>query len=210
MPNPILFYVHDPMCSWCWGFTRILTQLLEKLPPDVEVRRVLGGLAPDTDLAMPEEMQQGIKNNWLRIEDSIPGVKFNFDFWTKTTPRRSTYPACRAVIAARQQGVENDIAMTKAIQKAYYQDAQNPSDNSTLIEIAETLKLSIVDFKDDLISENTERLLTEDLDLVDDLHVGSFPSLVLRAGEDKWQIRIDYNSSEKMLSEINKFIEDQQ
>ncbi|MFT6977114.1 MAG: putative protein-disulfide isomerase, partial [Shewanella psychromarinicola] len=20
MPNTTLYYVHDPMCSWCWGY----------------------------------------------------------------------------------------------------------------------------------------------------------------------------------------------
>lgn len=104
----ILYYIHDPMCSWCWGFSRTLNTLLEQLPADVEVRRVLGGLASDSDLPMPDSMQQTIKSNWTRIEDTIPDVKFNFDFWEKTIPRRSTYAACRAVIAARLQGEEND------------------------------------------------------------------------------------------------------
>ena len=46
-----------------------------------------------------------------RIEGRIPGVRFNFDFWTHCTPKRSTYPACRAVIAARAQDPTLDEAM---------------------------------------------------------------------------------------------------
>ena len=67
----ILFYVHDPMCSWCWGFSRTLGELLENLPAEIEVHRLLGGLAADTDLPMPDSMQQHIKSNWARIEDTF-------------------------------------------------------------------------------------------------------------------------------------------
>jgi protein-disulfide isomerase-like protein with CxxC motif len=49
-----LIYVHDPMCSWCWGFADVYEELLEQLPPEVEIRRLLGGLAPDSDAPMPE------------------------------------------------------------------------------------------------------------------------------------------------------------
>ena len=84
----ILYYVHDPMCSWCWGFSRALNELLENLPKDIEVCRLLGGLAADSDVPMPDSMQQHIKSNWSRIEDRIPGVKFNFDFWSKCIQRQ--------------------------------------------------------------------------------------------------------------------------
>lgn len=137
----ILYYIHDPMCSWCWGFSRVYNQLLEKLPREIEVQRLLGGLAKDTDIAMPVDMQETIKSNWLRIEEHIAGIKFNFDFWHNNIPRRSTYPACRAVIAAREQGQEKDSLMTEAIQRAYYKQARNPSDENILIELAKEIGL---------------------------------------------------------------------
>ena len=102
--KPILYYVHDPMCSWCWGFSSTLNELISNLPKEVEVQRLLGGLAVDSLSTMTESMQQQIKSNWSRIEDSIPGVRFNFDFWSKCTPRRYKYPAFRSVIEASKQG----------------------------------------------------------------------------------------------------------
>jgi protein-disulfide isomerase-like protein with CxxC motif len=57
------------------------------------------------------------------------GTEFNFDFWTKCQPRRDTYKACRAVIAASQQNAEE--AMIEAIQKAYYLRAMNPSEHDS-------------------------------------------------------------------------------
>ena len=122
-----LIYVHDPMCSWCWGFTDTYQSLVKRLPEDLTVLRLLGGLAPDSDEVMNESTQMMIQQAWQRIEQMIPGKQFNYDFWTKCKPRRATYPACRAVIAAREQGDKYDVLMTSRIQQAYYQQARNPS-----------------------------------------------------------------------------------
>mgnify|MGYP000853319151 FL=1 len=46
-----LYYVHDPMCSWCWAFVPTWEQIQRELPNDIEVVYLLGGLAPDSDEA---------------------------------------------------------------------------------------------------------------------------------------------------------------
>lgn len=200
----ILYYVHDPMCSWCWGFSRVLNELLEHLPEEIEVHRLLGGLATDSDEPMPKSTQHYIKGNWSKIEDRIPGVKFNFDFWSKCIPRRSTYPACRAVIAARQQGQQYDVLMTKEIQKAYYQNALNPSDNSTLIKLADNLNLSLEKFEKDLLADKTQEELIEEISRTRELFAESFPNLVLQVGDEHFPIPLDYNNSKTMLEEIKR------
>lgn len=204
--KPTLYYVHDPMCSWCWGFSRVFDELLDTLPKEITVKRLLGGLAPDSDLTMPESMQESIKSNWSRIEETISGVKFNFDFWQKCTPRRSTYPACRAVISARNQGVEYDEKMTKAIQYAYYQQARNTSDSSTHIELAQELNLSIEKFKKDLLSDKTNLIFNKEMALCRKLYVESYPSLVLVVSNGCFKIKIDYNNSCTMREQIKKHI----
>lgn len=201
-----LIYIHDPMCSWCWGFSSTLTHLIAGLPSHVEVVRLLGGLAVDTDAPMPEYMQQMLASTWRRIEETIPGIKFNFDFWKICQPRRSTYPACRAVIAARKQGQGFDEAMTQAIQHAYYQQARNPSDESTLIEVAAELGLDVEQFSCDLRDDKTQQLLLHEIDEVQRLGVDSFPSLLLQTDAGVSQIPIDYLDSESMLKFINEIL----
>ena len=202
-----LYYVHDPMCSWCWGFSRTLKDLLENLPKEIEVQRLLGGLAPDSNIPMTLSMQESIKGNWSRIEDMIHGVKFNFEFWEKNIPRRSTYPACRAVIAARKQGKEYDYKMTTAIQRAYYQEARNPSDNSTLIELAGELNLSSSKFEDNLMSDEVENELIKEMILSRELYAESYPSLVLVIENESFTIKINYNDSHVMKEEIEKHLQ---
>ena len=92
------------MCSWCWALRPQWQALLLHLPPEIRIIKLLGGLAPDTDKPMPVELRERLQATWKRIEQTVPGIHFNFDFWSNTSPRRSTYPACRAVLAARAEG----------------------------------------------------------------------------------------------------------
>lgn len=197
-----LYYAHDPMCSWCWAFRPSLFFLLEGLPKEIEVVRLLGGLAPDSEEPMAEETQQLVQGHWQTIEQQVPGTKFNYDFWTKCEPRRSTYPSCRAVIAARNQGQEFETKMTFAIQQAYYLQARNPSDISTLIELSNEFGLDKDRFAQDINSLETNETLQQEIKLSRRLGLNSFPSLLLYNGEKQLRINPDYINADAMLEKI--------
>jgi len=206
-PPATLYYVHDPMCSWCWGFAPVLAELLNRLPSGIQVRRLLGGLAVDTDEPMSRGMQDMLQQTWHRIEQKIPGIHFNFDFWTNCQPRRSTYPSCRAVIAARQQGEGFDAQMTKAIQRAYYEQARNPSDDETLIELAVETGLDEAQFRQDLYSTDTQQQLLDEIELARELFAESFPALVFQQGNSNWRVPVDHLDSAPMLEMIDMHYE---
>ncbi|NNJ92258.1 MAG: DsbA family protein [Gammaproteobacteria bacterium] len=192
------------MCSWCWGFRNTFQQLLDRLPDTVEVRKLVGGLASDSDSPMPIAMQSKLQQTWQHIQQKIPGVEFNFDFWTTCSPRRSTYPACRAVIAATRQGNEFEDKMILGIQTAYYLQARNPSDISTLSAIANEIGLDQSRFETDIQSEPVENELHRQIKQCRDMHASSFPSLVLQTGGIYRSIPVDYNSADNMLNSINE------
>ena len=196
-----LYYVHDPMCSWCWGFKPTWIKLKNNLNSNIKIHYVLGGLAADTDQPMPESMQITIRNTWHTIQSEIPGTKFNFDFWTQCKPRRSTYASCRAVIAAKNQHKQQDMLL--AIQQAYYLHSLNPSDDDTLIELARQLDMDSLQFGQDLNSTNTQAQLIKEFELRDALYVHSFPSLVLDAHNQQHTIKIDYNNADNILDQIS-------
>ncbi len=200
--NKRLIYVHDPMCSWCWGFAKTWQNLVEQLPEGFTIVRLLGGLAPDSDEPMPESMQSMLQETWQHIEQVIPGTHFNFDFWSKCKPRRSTYPACRAVIAAREQGEEYDGLMTARIQHAYYQQAKNPSDNSTLIELAVEIGLDETAFTEQLTASSTRQKLLEEISTARSMGVNGFPSVLLQNDEQLHRISIHYTDVDAMLAQI--------
>ena len=194
-----LYYVLDPMCSWCYGFSDTWKKVLENLPKDIKVVYVQGGLAPTSSAPMPQNMQEMLQGVWKQINQTV-GTEFNFDFWTKCKPRRSTYLSCQAAIAARLQDKEYEMVL--AIQKQYYLNAKNPSDRDTLEEAAKMIGLDCDKFKEDLESNIVVAKLQEDFQIRNKIHVSGFPSLVFKYKNNSFPIKVAYNNAEAILENI--------
>ncbi len=200
--DPQIYYLHDPMCSWCWGFKPTWDIVTKQLNGKIKVVSLLGGLAPDSDEDMPLHTRDYVLSNWRRIEKKIPGTKFNYDFWTKCKPRRSTYPACRAVISARLQSPEFELPMISAIQKCYYLDAQNPSDEHVLVALAEELGLDVEKFQVDLSSEIVSKTLLTEISLAKSKGMNRMPSLSLQTGRELKVISLDFLDADFIVEQI--------
>jgi putative protein-disulfide isomerase len=198
-----LFHVHDPMCSWCWGFKPVWSEVRAGLNASVNVQYLLGGLAPDSDEPMPIEMQTMLQGTWHRIQQTIPGTQFNFDFWTNNTPRRSTWPSCRAVIAVRHQNQDLETSMIEAIQTAYYLQARNPSDHDVLADIAAELGCDRATFLTDLNSEAVQQEFVNERAFAARIGAQGFPSLFLATPENLVHpIAINYSQSQAILDQV--------
>ena len=194
------------MCSWCWGFKPVLEQLQSNLPSEIKIKFLLGGLAPDTNKPMPDTMRSQIISTWKNIQKTIPGTQFNYEFWDKCTPKRSTYPSCRAVLSAAKQQQSKSFEMLTAIQEAYYLHALNPSEISTLNDIAGSIGLNTTTFNNDITSEEIDKQLNSEISMTRNLGVDSFPSLILKDEKKQYPIALDYNHSDIILDHIESYL----
>lgn len=200
--NATLYYIADPMCSWCWGFQPVLQRVRAALPDGMGLRYVMGGLARDTDEPMPDEVRTYVQNAWREVS-ARTGAAFNWDFWTRCQPRRSTYPACRGVLCAAAQREEAGPAYFEAVQRAYYLEARNPSDADTLTSLAGEVGLDPARFARDLVSPGVDARLHADFGLRRQLSVRQFPSLVLEQGERRTPITLGYDDGEAVLGRLS-------
>ena len=197
-----LLYFHDPMCSWCWAFRPAFATLHARLPSELALRRVVGGLAPDNDQPMPEEMRARLKGVWRKIQETVPGTPFNFAFWEQCTPRRSTYNACRAVLAAGRLSPGHEELMIEAIQHAYYLHARNPSDLETLIDLAAEIGLDRERFSAEISSDAVDAQMREEVAFARQAPIQGFPSLAVRTASGLQPVDVDYRDAEPMRRQI--------
>ncbi len=201
-----LHYVLDPMCSWCWAFRPHWRRVVAWLPEGVAVRYVMGGLAPDSDQPMSPAMQRHLQSVWRLIAERT-GAQFNFEFWTRCQPRRSTYPACRAVVAAALQRDSAEAAMIEAIQDAYYMQARNPSDRDTLLELAAEIGLDPEHFARDLDADAVAERLQADFATRDRFGVQGFPSLILAPnGATGYAVAWGYSEAPDVIDRLTRVL----
>jgi len=201
-----LYYIHDPMCSWCYAFDSVLKKIESNLPQSVNIIKIVGGLAADSMEPMPEPLASMIQTNWKGIEKTVPHIQFNFDFWNLNQAIRSTYPSCRAVLAAKQQSPHFENKMITQIQWAYYQNAENPSLNRTLINCATRIGLDNKSFIADYNSKLVNDKLQQQIQFSRQLGVSTYPSLVLEIDNQISRLSIDYNDADAVINQILRIL----
>src|SRR5690554_7445002 len=97
-----LIYILDPMCSWCWGFSPVLRQVLQraqiaKLPVTLRV----GGLRSGEQAVLDDNKRAAILGHWQRVAETT-GQPFNFAEALPSDFLYDTEPACRALVVARE------------------------------------------------------------------------------------------------------------
>ena len=158
-PSSTLFYIHDSMCSWCWGFRPVWQQLTQQLNSTINIVYIVGGLAPDSEAPMPVAMQQTLEATWQRIQQQIPGIQFNYDFWRQASNTQLHLPFLQSCIGGKKQDPKLEQSMIQGIQEAYYLQAKNPSKLNTLIKGATSTGLNPEQFTHDINSQAIEQQL---------------------------------------------------
>ena len=96
--------------------------------------------------------------------------------------------------------------MLYAIQKAYYLNAQNPSDISTLASLAEQIGLEKNAFIHEIESEKINSLLLAEINQARSLPIQGFPSLVLENKGLYAAIPVNYQDWQSTYQQILSYI----
>ncbi|MFQ3872694.1 DsbA family protein [Staphylococcus parequorum] len=187
-PNLTLYYVTDPMCSHCWAFEPTLNKLLVQYGHLFNFQMVMGGLLeawgdgpidPANGIYKPAD----VTPHWQEVGNysrmPIDGTIMEID------PVQSSFPASRLYKAI--QHVDSPTAaikFTRLVREAVFVFNKNISDKAVLKHIVEDLYKgdntidvdSILNIADSDIGQN---LLAEDFNLVSQLGVRGFPTIVI-------------------------------
>ena len=115
-------------------------------------------------------------------------------------------PQSLHILPAKMLDEQLEDAMILAIQKAYYLQALNPSNEDTLVGCAESIGLDPAHFTEVLRSDACEQAFAEDRNLSHSLGISSFPSLVITRGHHRFNIPVNYNNANGMLKQIEEVL----
>lgn len=182
MSEPILWYLADPMCSWCWGFTPSIETLREEFRDRAKIALVLGGLRPGETTPMTASARDDILHHWHSVHEQT-GQPFQFDGALPEGFVYDTEPACRAVVTVGGLNPVLIFSMFKAIQSAFYAEGRDVTQADTLADLAAGLGLErdvfLQAFNSDIARNRTQAHFKQ----ARQAGITGFPSLILQQGE---------------------------
>ena len=130
-----LIFVGDPMCSWCYGFSKEMATIVESMP-ELEVQVVVGGMAAGSTKVLDDAGKEFRLMHWARVEQ-LSGAEFNREaLMARKNFVYDTEPVCRAVATARLIAPEADLlAVFRAYQRAFYVEGVDTTDGAVLAEV---------------------------------------------------------------------------
>ncbi|TFW19512.1 DsbA family protein [Duganella callida] len=205
-----LIYVGDPMCSWCYGFGKEMTELMER-HPELELDIVVGGLRAGATDVLDQAGKEFRLMHWARVE-AASGLPFNREgLMARENFVYDTEPICRAVVAARLLAPEADLlAVFRAVQRSFYVDALDTTDGRVLaLAVAAELQAQGLDFDADAVyrvwsDANTVALAKADFVRARALGVRSFPALLLDHGDRIVEISPGYAHAAQLDAQLRQ------
>jgi predicted DsbA family dithiol-disulfide isomerase len=143
-------FVSDVVCPWCALGATALEQAIENLAGEVVVELTFKPFELNPDMpAEGEHAVQHMMRKYGRTADQVASrnemvvargleVGFNFDL-EKRSHFYNTFDAHRLLFWANAEGLQ--IALKKALLKAYFSDGQNLADQETLVRLADEVGL---------------------------------------------------------------------
>jgi len=182
-------YIADPMCSWCYGFTKELQEFLQDFEaPRLEI--VLGGLRPYQRQASDAEMCQMILQHWQKVQD-VSGLPFTQPGLLTPGFVYDTEPVCRAMVLTQticdDLSASQQLQVFSALQRAFYDDSRDVTQLPVLAEIlTEVLNSADFDYQftqaellEGLLSAATQEQTRAHFQQVQQWGVRGFPVLLL-------------------------------
>lgn len=202
----ILIYVADPMCSWCWGFSPVLTNIRRRYEKQATFQLLLGGLRPGNTERFDESRRAYILQHWQAVHTRT-AQPFNFDFQMASSFTYDTEPASRATTVVRQLMPGKEWDYLARIQEAFYVQNADVTRVEVLEELAVAVGIDAVPFRQDFQESQTRQRVWEEFDQSRELGVNGFPTLLGRSGESVSSLMHGYQDSETLVPTIEEFLQ---
>jgi putative protein-disulfide isomerase len=176
-------YFVDPMCSWCYGFSPVVSELRRRYGDVLPIRPVLGGLRPGTTEPMPEKARRGLVHHWQEI-GAMAGVPFDASLAEREGFVYDTDPAARAVVLARRTSDDAALDYLAAAHRAFYAEGRDITDPAVLADLAAEQGFDRAAFLTALADEGLKTETWRDYALSQRAGATGFPTLIVGPNTD--------------------------
>lgn len=201
-----LWYIADPMCSWCWGFAPTIEAIRQRYAERLTIAIILGGLRPGTTQPIANRQREEILSHWHNVQ-RMTGQPFQFKGAMPEGFIYDTEPACRGVVTASTLAPSLTFPFFSAIQQAFYVKQIDVTQPENIIQIAANLGMDDKQFLQVFSSEAMKQQTLANFGKTKRWGIGSFPSLILQNNENHHLLSSGYCPAETLYPQIDKLIE---
>ncbi|MCA9420561.1 MAG: DsbA family protein [Nitrospira sp.] len=207
MMKKSLIYVVDPMCSWCWGFSPVIDEIIRRYRDRVTIEVLLGGLRPGNTERFDERRRAYILSHWHAVHERT-GQPFNFNFHPEPSFVYDTEPPSRAMMVIRQLAPGKEFVFLHAVQEAFYVKNKDVTHQEILADLAGRQGIDQDRFLEGFYDSAMKQSVWQEFDRARQLGVSGFPALLGQNGNALTRLTQGYQPTGVMVPLINEWLDE--
>jgi putative protein-disulfide isomerase len=204
-----LFYVYDPLCGWCYGFSPVMHKVQEKYQDILNVEVISGGMILGDRVGPLAEHGSYIRSGVKRVED-MTGVSFGQSFlddlFGQGTRIMDSWPSCVALTVFKSFLPENSLDFASKIQHAIYWDGKDCQDYNVFAQLAVPYGITAESFLDRCQDDSYHLLTKQEFQFANDLKAQGYPYVVLRKGDEYFLVAHGYTNFETISKRLDEMV----
>jgi len=178
--NPVLHYIYDPFCGWCYGAAPLLAAAatLDGIELRLHAGGMLAGARSQKVTPQLREMVNQYDGRIAELSGQVFGTAYRDGLLCDADAVFDSVPPTTAILAAEQTG--RGLAMLHRIQQAHYIEGQRVADEGVLTRLAG--EIGVEDFSvhyAQLQGAPTEKHIRESRELLAQVGGQGFPTFIL-------------------------------
>lgn len=209
MERPVIYYIYDVLCSWCYGFSANMHQFYENHKDEIDFRVMSGGMVLGQNEGPIGDLAPEIKASFSRMEEMTGrpiGEPFK-EMLEKGEAKLSSLPGALAMAAFRTYQPDNAIAFAKRMQEAIYQEGLPPAEAKTFGHCAEDFGMNSTDFMKLMVDKERLELVRTEFEVVKKWGITGFPAMVYQEKDKAYLIARGYQSLESLEENLKRIKE---
>lgn len=207
MDNAVIFYVYDPLCGWCYGFSPVMQQFWKQHRENIHFKVLTGGMITGDKEGPIGKVAPYIKTAYREVEKTT-GITFGKPFLENVledgSALFSSIPGALAMAVFRYLQPDQVVAFAHAVQEAIYRKGKLPTQPETYGECAEQFGMDAPGFMKRMVEKELLTQVHNEFKMVHEWGITGFPSLVYIKNEQAYLLAQGYTSLDNLNSTLRQ------
>ncbi|MDX5427354.1 MAG: DsbA family protein, partial [Bacteroidota bacterium] len=213
MDRPRLIYVFDALCGWCYAFGFEVEKIMNEFGSEVDPLVINGGLVLGDRVGTFDETYPQIHDSVKQLEQ-YTGHSFGSAFKEGVLKNTADYVLdseipSRAMVIFRDHFPERQIEISHILQKAFYLNGRNISNQEVLADIAEEMGMDRASFLLEMNEESYRLKTLADFQTAQKMGISGFPALAIQIGEKGYLLARGYRPADEIIGTLRELMVNQ-
>jgi len=208
MIKDTIYYVYDPLCSWCYGFSPVIKKLKNVYQDQIDFQVISGGMQSGERKQPVSAIRDYLKGAYKNVTERT-GVVFGDKFMTVLEDGNrmlDSIPPSIALSVIKDKKPEEALNFAATIQEAIYYDGMDWNSVEAYYPYLEKYDIDAEDFKMNFEDPVYKEKTLEDFKMAANFGVTGFPSVILKKDDNYYMIAQGFVPFEQLNATIEQVI----